>query len=199
MRIKELRKSLKGWTQADLAEATGLSQSYIGAIESRNIEKSPSTDTLISIANVLGVRVGDLFDDAKPIPIVGRASPGAKISFFGDDAEVPRIACPSELSNNDNIAGIEVLGDAMLPIYRDGDVLFYIQNYAGISEKAVGSICICEDACGGVWVRYVKSGSEPGKFHLITINPLGENVFDVQLKWASPVKLHWPRELVEVL
>jgi len=185
MRIKDLRKSLKGWTQADLAEATGLSQSYIGAIESRNIAKSPSMDTLISIANALGVRIGELFDDAKPVAVAGKVGAGAKVPLVDAYAKgdgLYHVACPFELPHDIGVVGVEVEGDSMTPIFP---------------TEAVGAICVCEDANGDGWVKHVKPGTELGKFHLISLNPLVDNMFDVILKWAAPVKLAWPKALVE--
>ena len=85
----------------------------------------------------------------------------------------------------------------MTPIYRDGDVLFYSRDTVGVPTEAVGAICVCEDANGDGWVKHVKPGTEPGKFHLISLNPLVDNMFDAALKWAAPVRLAWPRALVE--
>lgn len=199
-RIASLRKSRKGWTQADLAEATGLSQSYIGAIESSRIDKSPSMDTLVAIADALGVRVGDLFDDARPVAVAGKVGAGAKVPLVdayekGDG--LYHVACPSDLPFKKDIVAVEVEGDSMVPVYRDGDVLFYSREVVGVPNEALGAVCICEDEAGEVWVKHVKPGTEPGKFHLISLNPLSDNMFDVALSWAAPVKLHWPKELVE--
>jgi transcriptional regulator with XRE-family HTH domain len=190
---------MRGWTQADLAEATGLSQSYIGAIESSNINKSPSMDTLIAIADALGVRIGELFDDAKPVAIAGKVGAGAKIPLTdayekGDGLYL--VAQPMELSDRRKIVGVEVEGDSMAPIYHGGDVLFYSRDAVGVPTEAIGAICVCEDENGEGWVKHVKTGSEPSKFHLLSLNPLADNMFDVTLKWASPVKLVWPKHLV---
>ena len=57
-RLRELRR-LRHLTQAQLAEKTGLSDNFIGAIE-RGI-RSPKLKTLAKIAGVLGVEVDDLF------------------------------------------------------------------------------------------------------------------------------------------
>lgn len=198
-KIREIRTRL-GMKQKDLVEATGLSNPYLSALETGNVKKSPSVDALNKIANALGVRVGELFDDAKPIAIAGKVGAGAKVPLV--DAYVKgdglyHVACPFELSGNGSIVGVEVEGDSMTPIYRDGDVLFYSRDTIGVPTEAVGAICVCEDANGDGWVKHIKPGTEPGKFHLISVNPLVDNMFDVVLKWAAPVKLAWPKALVE--
>ncbi len=199
MRIKELRKTLKGWTQAELAQATGLSQSYIGAIESRNINKSPSTDTLVAIANALDSRVGELFDDAKPVPITGKVGAGARVPLVDAYAKgdgLYHVQCPAELPHTTTIIGVEVDGDSMVPAYDNGDVLFYRRDTMGIPTEAINTRCICEDENGDAWVKYIKIGSEPGKFHLISLNPLADNMLNMSLKWAAPVRFHLPKNLV---
>lgn len=52
--IAQLRKA-KGWTQAELAEVTGLSSGYIAAIEEGRVR--PRLKTLVIIAQKLGVKV----------------------------------------------------------------------------------------------------------------------------------------------
>ena len=199
MRIREIRKQ-RGLKQYELADAAGISRPYIAAIESDNIAKSPSTDTLISIAKVLDVRIGELFDDAKPVSIAGKVGAGAKVPLIdayekGDG--LYHVACPPGLPHDSNIVGVEVEGDSMVPTYQSGDVLFYSRSVVGVPSEALGAVCVCEDENGDGWVKWVKPGSEPGKFHLISLNPLVVNMFDVELKWAAPVRLAWPRDLVE--
>ncbi|GAB4267412.1 MAG: hypothetical protein Kow0080_09520 [Candidatus Promineifilaceae bacterium] len=58
-RLKELRQQ-KGMTQEDLAKATGLSVSFIRAVE-QGIN-SPSFNSLETISSALGLDVKQLFD-----------------------------------------------------------------------------------------------------------------------------------------
>ena len=189
-----------GWTQEELAEVSGLSRSYIAAIENQKIDKSPSMEASVRLANALKVRIGELFDDARHVTIAGKVGAGAKVPLVDDFAKgdgLYHVVCPFELSSGTNIVGVEVEGDSMTPIYRDGDVLFYSRHTVGVPTEAISAICVCEDTGGDVWVKHVKPGTEPGKFHLISLNPLVDNMFDVTLRWAAPVKLAWPSALVE--
>jgi hypothetical protein len=45
------------------------------------------------------------------------------------------------------------------------------------------------------WVKQVKAGDEPGLFHLISLNPGANTMWNVRLNWAARVRLHWPAEL----
>jgi len=198
-KIRKIRKE-RGLTQAAVVEAADISQPYLSQLENGSGGRAPSMETLIAIANVLDVRPSDLIDDAKPVAVAGKVGAGAKVPLVDAYAKgdgLYHVACPSELPHDVGIVGVEVEGDSMTPIYRDGDVLFYSRDTVGVPTEAVGAICVCEDANGDGWVKHVKPGTEPGKFHLISLNPLVDNMFDVILKWAAPVKLAWPKALVE--
>lgn len=56
-------RSKKGYTQQQLADAIGISKSYLSKIESPNTVKSFSLDVLFSISEILEIRLIDLFDD----------------------------------------------------------------------------------------------------------------------------------------
>ena len=59
-RIAHLRK-LRNMTQQELADKAGLSQSTIAQIESVNVDKDPSIETLIKISKALDVHIAILF------------------------------------------------------------------------------------------------------------------------------------------
>lgn len=70
-RIRQLRelgltisyyRKLKGMTQAQLAQATGLSRTHISNIEAPKTKTSVSLESLLLIADVLEVHPKDLFD-----------------------------------------------------------------------------------------------------------------------------------------
>lgn len=55
-------RKLKGLTQQDLAEASGLSRTHISNLEAPNMPTSISLEKLFDIADVLGVPVKQFFD-----------------------------------------------------------------------------------------------------------------------------------------
>ncbi len=58
--LKYYRKKA-GFTQEKLAEAIGMSTSYIGDMEAR--ERFPSAETIDKIADALNIKISILFDD----------------------------------------------------------------------------------------------------------------------------------------
>ncbi|MCR4718086.1 MAG: helix-turn-helix domain-containing protein [Firmicutes bacterium] len=51
-----------GMTQAELAEHTGLTLSYISQLESPNLPYCPSMKSLFSIAKALGIKASKIID-----------------------------------------------------------------------------------------------------------------------------------------
>lgn len=55
-------RKLKGFTQQQLAEASGLSRTHISNLEAPNMPTSISLEKLFDIADVLGVPIKQFFD-----------------------------------------------------------------------------------------------------------------------------------------
>lgn len=55
-------RKLKGLSQLQLAEKVGLSRTHISNIEAPNMSTSISLDTLLDLANVLGIPAQKLLD-----------------------------------------------------------------------------------------------------------------------------------------
>ena len=53
----------RGLTQQQLADRIGISKSYLSKIESPNTVKSFSLDVLFSIADELGIKISDFFEE----------------------------------------------------------------------------------------------------------------------------------------
>lgn len=75
VRIRELRLA-KGWSQEQLAEATGLSRDAVSRIERG--DRSPSLDTLNLVARALGTSLPQLVDVEEPLPRTQEADDGAR-------------------------------------------------------------------------------------------------------------------------
>jgi transcriptional regulator with XRE-family HTH domain len=62
-KIKYYRKQ-RGYSQEQLAQKLGKTKSYISRVE--NNKERPNLEFLVSVADALGIRVKDLFDDDTP-------------------------------------------------------------------------------------------------------------------------------------
>lgn len=112
-----------------------------------------------------------------------------------------RVGAPSQLLRRapaSQFAAVEVAGDSMAPQYQPGDILFYTRaTHEGILEEDIGRPCVVECADGNAWLKQVKRGDEPGMFHLISLNPTGDNMHNRRIRWASRVILALPEDMIE--
>lgn len=195
----------RGLKDAPLSEAAGLHQSFIRDLK-RGKAASPKLSSAVRIAQALDMTVEEVMswadgrpDDGATIAIAGKVGAGAQVPVFDayPKGGGPQVECPPGLSPH-GIVAVEVEGDSMEPVYSDGDLLFYSRNgHDSVPSDIVGHRCVCEDEDGMGWVKQVKTGDEPGLFHLISLNPGANNIWNVRLKWAARVLLHWPADLAK--
>ncbi len=165
--------------------------------------KSTNVDDAVRIAASFGTTLeGFLEGQTEPAPvptiaIAGKVGAGAQVPVFDayEKGGGPQVECPPGLSPR-GIVAVEVEGNSMEPVYSAGDLLFYTRNgHDAVAFEDIGHRCVCEDENGMGWVKQVKAGDEPGLFHLISLNPGANNIWNIRLKWAARVRLHWPAEL----
>lgn len=202
---------LNEWLSQAL-EYSGLSQSALAdrldAVVQKKVDRSTinkmalgkraiSAEELLHIAEITGFEVPGEDPVTATIAIAGKVGAGAKVPVFDAYAKGagPQVECPPGLSPH-GIVAVEVVGDSMEPVYSAGDLLFYTrETHDGVPDEVIGQRCVVEDVDGMGWVKQVKAGDEPGLFHLISLNPGANTMWNVSLKWAARVRLHWPAEL----
>jgi len=196
LRIKDILRD-KRLTQTALSDLVGVKKGFMSEIIAG--KKNPSVETLGKIADALNVSIGELFESPPPIdiPVLGRVGAGAEVSMDGQGGcALYELPCPAQLDPQ-GLAAVEVVGDSMSPAIPPGAVLFYRRDAdRGVPTEAIGRVCIAETADGNVWAKQVKTGTQPGLFHLISINPASDNLLDQRINWAAPVLLALPPELV---
>lgn len=167
--------------------------------------KSTNVDDAVRIAASFGTTLEEFLHgqtEAAPVPtiaIAGKVGAGAQVPVFDayEKGGGAQVECPPGLSPH-GIVAVEVEGDSMEPVYSAGDLLFYTRNgHDAVASEDIGHRCVCEDENGMGWVKQVKAGDEPGLFHLISLNPGANNIWNVRLRWAARVRLHWPADLVQ--
>lgn len=197
----------KGWKAAPLATAAGLGISAVRDLF-RAKAASPKVSTAEALARTLNMTIDQVIDagrgampsGAAPVAVAGRVGAGAKVPLvdtFEKGDGLYHIARPPQLPAH-GVVAVEVEGDSMAPMYQPGHVLFFSRQAPdAVLDEDVGLPCVIEDADGMAWVKMLKRGSAPGLWHLISLNPDAESVWDVPVKWAARVRLALPAELVE--
>ena len=128
-------------TASGLARAAGLDPTTFNRskrIAADGRERWPSTESVSKILHATATNIGDfvaLIDDAvmhegreprfRQVPLLGLAQAGA--GGFFDDGGFPAGQGWTEVDfpgpGGDNVYALEVTGDSMMPVYRDGDII----------------------------------------------------------------------------
>lgn len=201
-RLRELRDA-KGLTQEQMAERLEISTGLYNGLE--NGKRRMNADYIEAAAAIFGIRPSDLIENPPhPIAVAGLVGAGAQVPLHdayekGDG--LFHVAAPEPLLRTGpakGVVAVQVEGDSMAPMYQPGDVLFYTRHtHEGIPDEDIGRPCVVEDDEGMAWVKQVKRGTEPGLFHLISLNPDAETRHNVRIKWAARVMMVLPAEMVE--
>ena len=213
MRGLKIVMDAEGRKMKPLSEAAGMGES--GVRDLFRYGSAPKVSNAYALAQQLGrtvdeiIAIGQSGDfrglaQIEAIAVLGRVGAGAKVPLIDADEATGgmfRVGAPSQLLRRapaSQFAAVEVEGDSMAPHYQPGDILFYSRaTHEGILEEDVGRACVVECDDGNAWLKQVKRGNEPGLFHLISLNPTGENMHDRRIKWASRVILALPEDMVE--
>ena len=128
--IKASRLRL-GWSQENLAKMVGTKQQTIDRIEKDKILHSRWTPAILQ---VLGLNAETDYRPAhQQVPVVGYVGAGEVIYGVDDYTKgdgLHHIDVPSGIMSLGTVALI-VRGDSMLPVYRNGDIVFYDRQYSG--------------------------------------------------------------------
>ncbi|APZ51250.1 S24 family peptidase [Salipiger abyssi] len=160
-------------------------------------KRAISAEELLRIAEITGFDVPGEIPSTPTIAIAGTVGAGAQVPVFDayPKGGGPQVECPPGLSPH-GVVAVEIAGDSMEPVFSAGDLLFYTRHtHDGVPNDVIGHRCVVEDEDGMGWVKQVKPGDEPGLFHLISLNPGANTMWNKGLKWAARVRLHWPAEL----
>lgn len=148
---------------------------------------SPSIDNFITICKELGVKPSQILDDAETytpsIPVVGVVSAGEGWTPLDQDQTE---TVEFEVGRSDTIA-VDVRGDSMSPVYRDGDKLICQRFFGPYADNLINRDCVIQTADGRHYVKILKRGTKPNRFNLKSYNPLVDDIEDVSIAWAAPV------------
>lgn len=197
-RLKQILKD-RGITQSALADAVGVNKSFMSDLIAG--KKNPSMDTQQAIAEFLDVQIGAIFGHKRPVAVAGRVGAGASVELvdsYAKGAGLYHIAAPDDLPAS-GIVAVEVIGESMLPLIEEGDIILFSRTFMGIDQNAVGHVGICETEDGRALIKLIQPGREAGTFDLFSLNPNIPPEYAVRLTWAAPYRRHLRRMDVEFM
>ena len=154
-----------------------------------NATNTPLSEFLNYVqGNNIGNRqdVGDLLPYAHQIPLLGMAQAG--VGGFFDDGGFPAGQGWDEIDfprgEHDTIYALEVSGDSMLPLYRDGDMLIVAPN----ANVRKGDRVVVKTLEGEVMAKILQRKTAE-RIDLLSLNPEHENrSFSMkELEWLARI------------
>jgi transcriptional regulator with XRE-family HTH domain len=186
-RIREIRDS-QDMTLEDLAEATGLSASYVQRLESG--DRNLSVKNMNLFAHALKVEPRELLHSAEErknvVAVMGRIGAGAEIT--PDDEQIPpeglyEIETPFPIP--DDAIAFEVVGESMWPRYDEGDIIICWRQ--GVrADEVVGWEAAVKTSTGSRYLKRVLRGSTPDTFDLESHN--APPIRGVHLIWIASIQ-----------
>ena len=127
-KLRSARKT-RGLTLDQVAQAAGLTKGFVSRLERDDV--SPSVASLVTVCDVLGLRVGELFDP--PSSSVIRSGEGRLINFGGEGA-TERVITPGTQT------ALEVIHSVIEPGGNGGDELYALACDAECAYVLSGTV-----------------------------------------------------------
>lgn len=187
-RIRVLRIE-REMTIEQLAEATGLSVSYVSRLE--NGERNLSLRNLNLFAHAFSVDPKELLANVEEkkqtsIKVMGRIGAGAEIRPV--EEQIP----PEGLFEIETLFPIpedaiafEVEGDSQYPRYDPGDIVI-CWRHSSAPEHLIGAEAAVRTSDGRRYLKRVLRGARPGTFDLESHN--APPIRGVQIEWAGSIQ-----------
>ena len=181
-RIRIAREE-KGWSQHELAAATGSSQSTVDRLE------RGQTETSRHLAKIL-IALGIEEQAQSRVPVVGYVGGGQTVFAIDDHAKgngLDEIEAPAGLAN---AIALIVRGDSMEPKYEDGDIVVVDKVLLDITSL-LGRVCYVKLTDGRCYLKRLAAGSRSGRYSLLSSN--APTIHDVVIEHAYPLAWVKPR------
>lgn len=183
MRLASLMKE-RGHNMKSLSLASRLSETYVREILKR--DTIPTIRSLAALAAELNCPISYLLGEEGPfapsIPILGYASAGEAWTPYDTLDEALEVDLTSK-----SLISIEIKGDSMSPVYRNGDFLICDRVDGAGVHNIVGHDCAVYTVDGEAYIKILNKGPTPTTYNLRSYNPIYPDIEDVKIKWAAPV------------
>jgi transcriptional regulator with XRE-family HTH domain len=161
-----------------LAKAAGLGETAVRDILDR--VDDPRVGTLIKIADALDIPASSLF--GSQVPVLGKIGAGGCVLF--EETDEPELVDRPPGAGG-KLMALKVAGDSMMPVYRDGDIIYVHRDHEGVRPEYLGEECAVHTTEGGTFLKILALGSEPNRYTLRSFN--AADMSDVEVTWATPV------------
>ena len=171
-----------------LATQSGLNYDTLYSFKVKRPDSNMLGPTIEKLLHVVG-KTETSISEVPQIPVVGHAGAGDSVLNFDDHPKghgLEEVDCPPGVDPR-KVVAVRVRGDSMLPVYEDGDVLYFTRDRDGVPPNCLNKTCIVKLRSDGVLVKKVTKGSKAGHYHLISKNAAVAPIVDAQIRWAARV------------
>ncbi|WP_249740745.1 XRE family transcriptional regulator [Agrobacterium rubi] len=187
-KLKSLREE-RGWTHEKAAEEMGVSRSQFIKLERG--ERRMTIDYINRAAKAFSLRPADIVDDMNDntVPLVGYVGAGSEI--LPEFEQIPpegleQISVPFPLP--DEMIALEVRGDSMLPVYKDGHVLIVYAEQKRPLQAFYGEEAAVRTSDGRRFLKTIMKGSP---ITLMSFN--AAPIENISLEWIGEIFATIPR------
>lgn len=187
----------KGLTQRALAEALGISEQKMSHVFTGR--RGIRADEADKIRRFFGYTLPE--DRPTSIAVVGRVAAGDHIELADDfekGAGLFHIERPAWVPAH-GVAAAQIDGRSAEPWALNGDIIFWRRQALAVLPDDLGRPVIAELTDGRVVLKRLASGSKPGTWTLLSLNPIHPSLVDVEVVWASRVLPPLPVEDVRIV
>jgi hypothetical protein len=182
-RLRELSgtypRGMKGWSLD-----AGLNET---AVRDAILKGNPTYETLKALARVQSMSVTDLIGGNEPqrteIKVVGIVSAGD--GWTNHDVNLGSV---DFAANGRDMIALQIRGDSMFPVYRNGDYLICERKFGPDFRSLVNLDCVVKTKAGEGFVKKLLKGSKVGRFNLKSYNVGFDEIRDVEIEWAAPIQ-----------
>lgn len=188
---------IRGLTQREVAGAIGLNDTKFSLVMSGSRQlKAREAD---------GIRRFFGFDLPEDIPatiaVVAEVGAGDHVTFcdaYEQGGGLYHIARPTWIPK-ENVVAAEVDGGSAEPWALDGDIIFWRRNALAVMHEDLGRPVVAKLKDGRFVLKRLSSGSKPGRWNLLSINPSHPNIVDAEVLWAARVLAPLPRDRAQIV
>lgn len=122
------------------------------------------------------------------IPLVGYVGAGHQIHPMDDfalGAGLDIVDSPPTYGEPAPAVAVEVRGDSMFPVYREGDQIYYSRERDFQIEEMINRESVVQLADGRTLLKTIRRGPTPGRYSLDSYN--ASPIEDVEIRWAAPI------------
>lgn len=187
-----------GWTQSQLAKKISVSQGTISKWNSG--QQSPNKlqwDRVIALIRKESL-LEQLLIEIEPtgaVPVMGRIGAGSVIDPDFDQADpsgLYDVTLPFPVP--DDMIGLEVDGESMMPKYDPGDVIVVWREQRRHTQAYIGQMAAVRTEDGRRYLKFILNGSKDGLYRLESFN--AKPIVDVGISWVGEIHVIVPASQV---